>query len=534
MLAVALGCFFRLRWYAYNASYWEDEAYLLFNVTAFDIPRLLGHPLDLVNTVFGFDRAPQAGPPLFLLALKAITQWSTSESATRALPLAASLAAVFLFADASRRLITASRCDGRPLSLEWVAVAVALFATSEPVIFQSATVKAYSTDVFASALLLWIASRITTPTTCALALCAAGSVLTWLSYTSVVPATALACLAAARVAAPLLRPFRLKPLLARLTPALAGIAVLWGCAAACYLYFAVPQKQAVTQTTWADQSHPQSLAPWHIASYVVSNTWEVFSYAHPFLAALAAFAFIALIAAVFARRAMPGDTPAADLPPALLQAAAPIAAALVLGIAGLLPFLGNRITIYLVPFTILTTVLLLATSHRLSAGLSSGETPPAPSRAAGLASGLRHLGPALAAIAVGWSVSREAFDAVVPDTNGGFRQAFEHAMILRTPDEWIVVPNIGDAVAARVYGFDRLDRVKLRRDADAIEDQPAVLVIGVATQQNPRHREAETYKTADVYLDTPVRIAQARDWELYRGTINRRRPATAPAEDAAR
>ena len=137
--AVAAGVLLRAVQYFANSSLWVDEAALSRNILDRSFARLTD-PLDYA----------QSAPIGFLLAQKAlVVNVGGSELLLRAIPFAASLAALVLFAAVVRRVLTEF---GQ-------AVAVAAFALGCPFIYFGAQAKPYSTDVAVTLLLTWLLLR---------------------------------------------------------------------------------------------------------------------------------------------------------------------------------------------------------------------------------------------------------------------------------------------------------------------------------------------------------------------------------------
>ena len=125
--AVAAGVLLRAVQYFANSSLWVDEAALSRNILDKSFAQLT-EPLDYA----------QSAPIGFLFAQKAlVVNFGGSEFLLRAVPFAASLAALVLFAILVRRLLTEF---GQ-------AIAVTAFALGCPFIYFGAQAKPYSTDV---------------------------------------------------------------------------------------------------------------------------------------------------------------------------------------------------------------------------------------------------------------------------------------------------------------------------------------------------------------------------------------------------
>lgn len=136
-LAVLFGFVVRAAQYAADRSFWHDEASLVLNIRNKTAAQLLGR-LDF----------NQAAPPLFLLAEHGVfRELGGSEYALRLLPLACGLASVLIFALLARRVLPSP----------WDALAAALFALSDLLVWHAAEAKPYGVDVFFATLLLWLA-----------------------------------------------------------------------------------------------------------------------------------------------------------------------------------------------------------------------------------------------------------------------------------------------------------------------------------------------------------------------------------------
>jgi hypothetical protein len=168
LAAVALGCLLRIVQYLLDRSLWMDESYLSLNILHRSFAGLF-HALDY----------HQGAPIGFLLLEKsAVRLWGGSEYVLRLLPLLAGIASVLLF----------YKLASQALPAKAVPIATGLFAISPALIYYSAEVKQYSSDV-AIALLLycltiegskseWKAGR-----TALAAL--VGAVAIWMSHSSV-------------------------------------------------------------------------------------------------------------------------------------------------------------------------------------------------------------------------------------------------------------------------------------------------------------------------------------------------------------
>jgi hypothetical protein len=134
---IVLGASLRLSQYGSRQSFWGDEAALLFNITQKSTAELMSGPLD----------HGQAAPPLFLATQRWIAlTLGTGEYAQRLVPLLLGVAVPAL---------------GAWLAWQWTtpsgaAFVAAVLALSDAFIWQSATLKPYSGDVFFALVLLLI------------------------------------------------------------------------------------------------------------------------------------------------------------------------------------------------------------------------------------------------------------------------------------------------------------------------------------------------------------------------------------------
>ena len=136
--AVAAGVLLRAVQYFANSSLWVDEAALSRNILDRSFAQL-AQPLDYA----------QSAPIGFLFAQKVMVSFGSSEWLLRAIPFAASVAALVVFILVARRVLTEV---GQ-------AVAVAAFALGSPFIYFGAQAKPYSTDVAVTLLLTWLLLR---------------------------------------------------------------------------------------------------------------------------------------------------------------------------------------------------------------------------------------------------------------------------------------------------------------------------------------------------------------------------------------
>jgi hypothetical protein len=163
---IILGVVLRLTQYLSNRVLWLDEARLALNIVNRSMTELTQPVLERL----------QAAPFLFLVIEKGmVTTFGANEYALRAFPLFAGISALFLF------WLLAKRC----LPPTGALVALFLFAVSNPLIYFSAEVKQYASDVVAVVLIYVMAIRIhqkelTLGRT--LLFGGTGAVLIWLSF----------------------------------------------------------------------------------------------------------------------------------------------------------------------------------------------------------------------------------------------------------------------------------------------------------------------------------------------------------------
>jgi 4-amino-4-deoxy-L-arabinose transferase-like glycosyltransferase len=134
-LLTAFGLVLRLVHYLRNPSVWHDEAALIDNVLSLDFNQLLGAL-----------RWNEAAPVMFLWVERAIARLlGDSTYALRFVPLLASLATMFLVADAARRLLSER-------AALW---AVFLVAVSDRLLWHACEAKPYAVDGMLGAAALW-------------------------------------------------------------------------------------------------------------------------------------------------------------------------------------------------------------------------------------------------------------------------------------------------------------------------------------------------------------------------------------------
>lgn len=165
-VAIAVGVALRCVQYFLNRSLWIDEAFLALNILDRTFLELL-KPLDY----------NQGAPVGFLVVEKlAVQMFGSSEYSLRLFPFVAGVAAIFLF----------YRVAKRTLQLPAVVVAVGLFALCDRLIYYSAEVKQYSSDVAISLLIYLLAIELERPSVLKLIVFAGfGAIAVWFSHPSV-------------------------------------------------------------------------------------------------------------------------------------------------------------------------------------------------------------------------------------------------------------------------------------------------------------------------------------------------------------
>jgi len=126
-IIIGLGILLRVIPYLHNRSLWLDETWLALNILQKPFSQLMG-PLDW----------KQMAPIGFLFIEKTLVlTFGDSEYVLRFFPLLAGIFSLFLFYGVARRILTIRGC----------AIALGLFAISEPLIRYSSELKQYSSDV---------------------------------------------------------------------------------------------------------------------------------------------------------------------------------------------------------------------------------------------------------------------------------------------------------------------------------------------------------------------------------------------------
>ena len=173
---IVIGISIRLYVFLYNRPLWDDELCLALNIINKSLTDLLTKPLDF----------NQGAPLGFLLLMKLLTNFlGSSEYSLRLLSLVFGLLALMAFYQLSKKLIT-------PKAIQ---ISLAFFALSYYLIYYSAEVKQYSTDVFITILLLYMGTVIYSKEDNIinyLLYAITGSLFIWLSYPAIFVLSAIA------------------------------------------------------------------------------------------------------------------------------------------------------------------------------------------------------------------------------------------------------------------------------------------------------------------------------------------------------
>lgn len=168
---LGLGFALRAKHYFENRSLWLDEAWVGVTVVSCYFSELWQNMLVLPEV---------ATPPLFFLLIEKsiVWLWGNHEYALRLFPFVAGLTSVVLFYFLTRRILSNGAAT----------LALAVFVLSEPLVYYSAELKQYSTDVLVALLLYLFLERISYSrvTVCqASGLAIVGAVAVWFSNAAV-------------------------------------------------------------------------------------------------------------------------------------------------------------------------------------------------------------------------------------------------------------------------------------------------------------------------------------------------------------
>ena len=134
VILIGIGVFFRINLWKAGQTFWSDEAFLLLNMRAFDLHRVLTGPLNTVEST-------QAGPPIFLATIKLLfDRVGVNEPMMRLPAMVMSIAALPLAAWVGWRALGRVGAIGL----------VALFAFSDRLILHANVTKQYSWDCLIS------------------------------------------------------------------------------------------------------------------------------------------------------------------------------------------------------------------------------------------------------------------------------------------------------------------------------------------------------------------------------------------------
>lgn len=137
---VGIGIFLRIFHYLDNRSFWIDELYLAPSIMKLGFAELATSILDY----------QQKAPIGFLWLVKlTIMVFGTGEKAFRIIPMVSGIGAILVFIPVARYFL-------KPLG---VVMALAIMALAPPLIYHSTEMKQYSTELFATVLVLYLYTR---------------------------------------------------------------------------------------------------------------------------------------------------------------------------------------------------------------------------------------------------------------------------------------------------------------------------------------------------------------------------------------
>jgi len=358
LVIVTLGVTLRTALYARGVSFWGDEACLLVNVISKSPTELVTTRLDSAGP-----NTTQAGPPLFLLAVRAsVVGWGPappmfvpSEYAARAVPLACSVLSIFLCAALARLVLGRTR---------WAFAAVLLLAFSPPAVAQANNVKQYSGDLAVAAGLLALAVRLraTDGSARGLLLVALASATTlWISHATAFVFGAISLGFLVTLARSTSR---------RRAAWLAGNVIFAGSFVAMYATSVRVQTDDYLKHFWLEKFPPTSVLGW--LKWVVENTWELFNYFHaPIGILLVPLMVIGFVSLKRARRL-----------PLAIALAGPVGLIFVAAVLRQYPFGGTRLALFTLPgLAILAGVGLRACTSDVAPRFQSNHRPLSPSPA---------------------------------------------------------------------------------------------------------------------------------------------------------
>ncbi len=309
----------RVRQFVSCPAFWEDEIAVLLNTRHQSMAQL-----PFVHLTAYSKESPVAAPPVFLWATKWMgDRFNYAEWSVRVLPFACSLAAMLLFAHLAWRMLT-------PIGAAW---AVALFAFSDPLIFQAADVKPYSGDVLISVLVIWIAFAFKPKAPAAWRLIGAALVTVfgiWISYSVVFVLAAVGLALWGQLDKNRRRGFA--KMLLCVAPAVASFLVVY--------FLSIRRQRDVNLDVYWVHLFPNWLRPWTVPGYTIGGTWELFHYM------MYPIGPVMLIAAAIGIAKLRRERNTA----LLILLLAPVGLDFLAACLAQYPFGGTRLTLYLQPF----------------------------------------------------------------------------------------------------------------------------------------------------------------------------------------
>jgi hypothetical protein len=411
---VLLGVGLRVAQYLAHQSLWGDEAYLILNVRGLRWDQLLTGRLTLAAM-------PQNCPPALLLILKLLDRRPDSAEWLLRLPsLLASCAALTFAALAARKILLTWTRDPI-LAARWACFPALAMALSDRMIFQSATVKQYSSDVFCSAVLMfaWASWRQSQRAPLKFSLLAAALVWVSLPAPMVYLPLALAMLIEQRDG-PSTRWRQIVRWLANQLPFAVSLALL-------------------ASTTLRNQADPQmwrlwapALANWHhplgIPLWLANRSLQLFAYPLGPLSNLLPFGLLGAAAMVRQRNWA-----------ILAGLAGPIAVLMFAGLARLYPLTGQRVTMFVAPFELMLATIGLVALAQISRRLLPSAWP-APAISVSLAAFMLAV-PAILAVR----------HLAQPQSKGNLRQMIQTVAARREPADRVYASDSEADAVIRCY-----------------------------------------------------------------------------------